>query len=569
MSNKGDLSVKEPEDLANIVPEKGASLGGAFGQSKVKKLEAAPEKINRADLSIISEDSARKYQMAVFKKEGRVIQVAMVDPQNIEALNVLRFITERQNLEPEIYLAGPEIIEGILNQYGTAEKMVEEAMHSLQEEEGSTEDFKIKSEKTEDEIKSIMHDAPIAKLVQVVIRHAIEGRASDIHVEPIDKQYRVRFRVDGILHSSLTLPKDVGMAVVSRIKILSNLKIDEKRKPQDGRFQIVDNGDTIDFRVSTLPVVEGEKVVLRVLDKDKQALDLKSLGLWGSNFELLSERIRDPFGIILISGPTGSGKSTTLYGFLKILNQEERNIITLEDPVEYFVEGLNQSQIKPEIGYTFANGLRTILRQDPNVIMVGEIRDSETAELAIHAALTGHLIFSTVHTNDSIGSIPRLVDMGIEPFLLTSALRVVVAQRLARKICEFCREEISISEAVKKQVKDELENVSKEELEKYGVDLSQIKFYQGKGCEKCNKLGFKGRIAIFEALEVDKKIQEIITSKKDSEMELRLEAKRRKMMTMRQDGFLKAIKGITALSEIERLTEGESEVGGDMEDDKG
>lgn len=568
MADKKDLPAENPENAEEISPAPGASARGAFRLSKVKKIEAAPEKIDRKILNIISEDSARKYQMAVFEREGNNIRVAMADPQNIEALNVLRFITEKEDLEPEIYLASGEVIEDILEKYGMAEKMVEEAMHSLKDE--GSEAFQIKTEKDEaDEVKRVIQDAPIAKLVQVIIRHAIEGRASDIHIEPIEKQYRVRFRVDGILHSSLTLPKDVGMAVVSRIKILSNLKIDEKRKPQDGRFQIVDNGSAIDFRVSTLPVVEGEKAVLRVLDKDNQALDLKTLGLWGKNYEILNERIRDPFGIILISGPTGSGKSTTLYGFLKILNQEERNIITLEDPVEYFVEGLNQSQIKPEIGYTFANGLRTILRQDPNVIMVGEIRDSETAELAIHAALTGHLIFSTVHTNDSIGSIPRLIDMGIEPFLLTSALRVVVAQRLARKICEFCREEVSVSEAVKKQVRDELSDIPPEELEKYGVDLAEIKFYQGKGCEKCNRMGFKGRIAIFEALEVDKKIQEIITSKKDSEMELRLEAKRRKMMTLRQDGFLKAIKGITTLAEIERLTEGEAAVGGDLEDDKG
>lgn len=568
MANKFNL-ISEKSDTPDISAKNSASSGSAFRLSEIKKLETVPENIDRKVLSIISEESARKYRMVVFEREGNVIRVAIADPQDIDALNVLRFITERENLDPEIYAATPEIIDGILEKYGTAEKMVEEALHSLQEEDTGTEAQKEKAEESVEEMRSIIHDAPIAKLVQVIIRHAIEGRASDIHIEPIEKQYRVRFRVDGILHSSLTLPKDVGMAVVSRIKILSNLKIDEKRKPQDGRFQITDNGSSIDFRVSTLPVVEGEKAVLRILDKDKQALDLKTLGLWGKNYEILSDRIRDPFGIILISGPTGSGKSTTLYGFLKILNQEERNIITLEDPVEYFVEGLNQSQIKPEIGYTFANGLRTILRQDPNVIMVGEIRDSETAELAIHAALTGHLIFSTVHTNDAIGSIPRLIDMGIEPFLLTSSLRVVIAQRLARKICEFCREEATVSEAVRNQVKKELEEIPAEEVEKYGVDLSQIKFFQGKGCEKCGKTGFKGRIAIFEALEVDKKIQEIITSKKDSEMELRLEAKKRKMITMRQDGFLKALRGITTLSEIERLTEGEAMVGGDLEDDKG
>jgi len=532
------------------------------GASEARILENVPEKINKRHLNIISEESARRYNMAVFEKEGRLIRVVMVNSQDIEALNVLRFITEKGDLKAEIYSASARVVEGILNQYGTAEKMVEEAMQSLKDDEGETQDFEIKSgKKDDDNINKVIQDAPIAKLVQVIIRHAIDGRASDIHIEPIEKQYRVRFRVDGVLYASLTLPKDVGMAVVSRIKILSNLKIDEKRKPQDGRFQIMDNDFTVDFRVSTLPVVEGEKIVMRVLDKESQALDLKSLGLWGSGFEILTKRIRDPYGIILISGPTGSGKSTTLYGFLQILNKEERNIITLEDPVEYFMEGVNQSQIKPEIGYTFANGLRTILRQDPNVIMVGEIRDSETAELAIHAALTGHLIFSTVHTNDSIGSIPRLIDMGIEPFLLASALRVIVAQRLARKICEKCKEEVTVPKAIVDQIMGELKEISAEEVEKYGVDLKNgIKFFEGKGCDKCNHLGYKGRMAIFEALEVDKVIQEIIASKKNNEAEIREEAKKRRMLTMRQDGLLKVVKGITTIAEVERLTEGKTMV---------
>lgn len=553
-SSDGSLILQENDVKKNDSP------AGAGVFSAPKPLESVPEKINKKNLNIISEESARKYGMAVFEKEGTLIRVAMKNPQDIEALNVLRFITEGSSLKAEIFSAPEKVMEGILGQYGTAEKMVEEAMQSLKNDESELRDFEVKTEKSEQENASkVLQDAPIAKLVQVIILHAIDGRASDIHIEPVEKQYRVRFRVDGVLHSSLTLPKDVGMAVVSRIKILSNLKIDEKRKPQDGRFQITDDDLIVDFRVSTLPVVEGEKIVMRILDRENQALDLKSLGLWGNNFEILIKRIRDPYGIILISGPTGSGKSTTLYGFLQILNKEERNIITLEDPVEYFVEGVNQSQIKPEIGYTFANGLRTILRQDPNVIMVGEIRDSETAELSIHAALTGHLIFSTVHTNDSIGSIPRLIDMGIEPFLLASALRVIVAQRLARKICESCKEEVAVPQAIADQILGELKEISAEELEKYGVKLDQgVKFFQGKGCDKCNNLGYKGRIAIFEALEVDKKIQELIASKKNSEPEIREEAKRRKMITMRQDGLLKVIKGITTIPEVERLTEGKT-----------
>jgi type IV pilus assembly protein PilB len=383
----------------------------------------------------------------------------------------------------------------------------------------------------------------------------------------LDDKYRVRFRVDGVLHSSLDIPKEVGKAVISRIKILSNLKIDEQRKPQDGRFQIKEGGDITDFRVSTFPVVEGEKAAMRVLDRSSQVFDLKSLGLLGRNYEIFNKRIRDPYGIILITGPTGSGKSTTLYGFLKILNQEEKNIVTLEDPVEYYISGINQSQIKPEIGYTFANGLRSILRQDPNVIMVGEIRDNETAELAIHAALTGHLVFSTLHTNDAIGSVPRLIDMGVEPFLLSSSLRVVAAQRLVRKICENCKEEADISEEFSNKIKEELAEIPEKELKKYEVDLSQkIRLYRGRGCEECNNLGFKGRIAIFEVIEISDEIKDLITGKGGNEKDFKIQAKKEGMITIRQDGILKVLKGIIEMSEVDRVTKGNLNIGGEVED---
>ena len=562
-ASDGRMDNKEKKSEDSFLSRKAVAL-------KVSYLSEIPKIIKKSDLNIISEDSARKHQVVVFEKKGNKTKVAMVDPQDIEALNALRFVKEKDGLEMEIYLISFKNFQNIVAKYSTAEKAVEEALKSLSDEGTEGVSFEIRKENEERKNREIIQDAPIAKLVQVIIKHALDGRASDIHIEPIDDNYRVRFRVDGILYSSLIFPKNVGMAVVSRIKILSSLKIDEKRKPQDGRFQVNENGIEIDFRVSSLPVLEGEKIAMRILDKDNQLLDLSSLGLIGRNYEILIKKIKDPYGIILVAGPTGSGKSTTLYAFLQILNQEERNIITLEDPIEYNIRGVNQSQIKPEIGYTFANGLRSILRQDPNVIMVGEIRDNETAELAIHAALTGHLVFSTVHTNDSIGTIPRLIDMGIEPFLISSSLRAVAAQRLVRKICEKCKEKIEMPYVITEQIKNEIDLIHPDELKKYGLNSSEkIEFYQGRGCSECGGLGYKGRVAIFEALEIDGILQEIISEKKDSEQNIRKEAKNKGMLTMRQDGIVKIIKGLTTLAEVERVTEGSLSVGGDLDDDKG
>ena len=552
--NSGKDDNRDIQDLS--LEEKSKKFG-------VPYLDKVPRKIDKAVLFIIPEVLAFKYQMAVFAKEENVIKVAMSDVENIEALNILRFITGKENLKTEIYLADSSMMKEILRFYSNPEKAAEEAAKSLSREKESDKVRKVDEKK----LKEIIQDAPVSKLVEVIVKHAVEGRASDIHIEPIDDKYRVRFRVDGVLHASLDIPKEVGKAVVSRIKILSNLKIDEQRKPQDGRFQIRDNGKITDFRVSTFPVVEGEKTVMRVLDRSNQLFDLKSLGLVGRNYEIFDRRIKDPYGIILITGPTGSGKSTTLYGFLKILNQEERNIVTLEDPVEYYIGGINQSQIKPEIGYTFASGLRSILRQDPNVIMVGEIRDNETAELAIHAALTGHLVFSTLHTNNAIGAVPRLIDMGVEPFLLASSLRIVAAQRLVRKICEHCKQEVKISENIVNRIKKELDGIPEEELSKYGVDLSKgFRFYEGKGCEECGNLGYKGRVAIYEVVEISDRIQDMMAEKKNSESEVEDQAKKEGMISIRQDGILKVIQGMTTISEIERVTKGSLSIGGDVDD---
>lgn len=509
-------------------------------------------RLDKAVLNIIPEQSAREYGMVAVSKEGNEVNVLMVDPRNIEALNVLRFLAKQNNIQFSVSLVKAEDLEIALRQYESTESALKTAIQTLGEDSYSS----ISTEMQHDEL-STYQDAPVSKLVESIVQHAVEGGASDIHIEPVENEYRVRYRVDGILHSSLVFPKQVGKAVISRIKILANLKIDEKRKPQDGRFRIEQTGQSIDFRVSSLPVIEGEKVVMRVLDKDSGVANLGDLGLVGKNAEVAKELIRLPYGIILITGPTGSGKSTTLYGFLKVLNTEETNIITLEDPIEYYIGGVNQSQIKPEIGYTFANGLRSILRQDPNVIMVGEIRDSETAELAIHAALTGHLVFSTLHTNDAIGSVSRLLDMGVEDFLLSASLRAVAAQRLVRRVCGECKEPIQVSQGVIDRVRAEIAETSPEEMKKYGIiNTEELYFVRGRGCESCSHTGFKGRLAIYEIIPISTKMQEIISDGKSVDQLLRQQAKLEGMTSMKQDGILKAIAGITTLDEVERVVEG-------------
>lgn len=522
----------------------------------VSFLPEAPKEVDKTLFAIISEDTARMYQMVPFRKEKDTLSVAMVNPENFEALNVLRFLSEKEHKNIEVYLVSKKVFADIMKNYTGADTALKKAIFSLKKDSENI--AELKKEKKSIKDAEIFQDAPIAKLVDVIVKHALDGSASDIHIEPVEGNFRVRFRVDGILRSQLVFPLEVGRAVISRIKILSNLKIDEKRKPQDGRFRFEgEDGQAVDLRVSSLPVMDGEKVAMRVLDKSSNLADVEKLGLWGRNREILENSIRQPFGIIFITGPTGAGKSTTLYAFLQILNKEERNIITLEDPIEYYIEGVNQSQIKPEIDYTFASGLRSILRQDPNVIMVGEVRDGETAELVIHAALTGHLVLSTLHTNDAIGAIPRLIDMGVEFFLLASSLQVVAAQRLVRRICENCRAEFALTEMQKKSIQELFDAIQPKEITAYGLDPKQpIVFFYGKGCDKCGKTGYHGRVAVYEVIEVDDELRAIISDHKANETEVRKAALRQGMMSMKQDGILKALKGITTLAEIERVTEG-------------
>lgn len=552
------MVARSGKERKNNVEPSVANQGDSFdGGSKggVKLLTELPKSISGAVINLVSKEAAERYEIMAFEKTDEFLKVAMVDPENMEALNILGFVAESEGRRLDVYRISKEDFATLFSNYTEASDALKDAIESFKEDkllEISTEANVKKKQKEVENLK----DAPVAKLVEVIISHAVEGKASDIHIEPMEKDYRVRFRVDGILHVSLVFPGELGPAVISRIKILANLKIDEKRKPQDGRIRLIFNKKEIDFRVSSFPVVEGEKIVMRILDKEGGVGNVKSLGLEGKALEDMKLAIKETFGMILITGPTGSGKSTTLYALLKILNEEGRNIVTLEDPVEYFIAGLNQSQIKPEIGYTFASGLRSILRQDPNIIMVGEIRDAETAELAVHAALTGHLVFSTLHTNTATGAIPRLIDMGIEPFLLSSSLRVVVAQRLVRRICEKCKEERKVPDVVREKVLKKIENISPEELESHGIDLKDgAHFFIGKGCDACGGTGMKGRVAIYEVVPLTENVKNLIIEKRGNEDLVVKERDKMGALTIDQDGILKVLKGMTTIEEVERVTE--------------
>lgn len=515
----------------------------------LKKID--PDDISLKILETIPENSARHYQMIPIGKRDNFLEIGMVYPEDIKAMEVLEFLARQKKFSYQVFLITPTDFKNLFKKYRTLKGEVSRALEELETE--------MKEEKIEEvltpltEFEQIVEEAPISKVVAVLLRHAVEGNASDIHIEPTKEKTRVRFRLDGILHSSIFLPLKILPAIVSRIKILSNLKIDETRIPQDGRFTTKINEKEVDFRVSTFPTILGEKVAMRILDPERAIVDIKDLGISGRNFEALERAIKKPFGMILVTGPTGSGKTTTLYAILRILNKEGVNIMTLEDPVEYFIEGINQSQIKPEIGYDFATGLRFMLRQDPDIIMVGEIRDEETASLAIHAALTGHLVLSTLHTNNAIGVIPRLIDMGIKPFLISPTLSIAVAQRLVRKLCFECRKQIEPSEEIKELILKEIEGLPIDLKEKIKKSKSLF-IYEAVGCKKCNGSGYLDRTGLFEILEITDSLSEIIL-KEPSEIKIEEEARRQGMITMRQDGILKVLEGITTIEEVIRVAE--------------
>ena len=542
---------KEGKDLGQILIEQGIISDDDLMEFK-SKLYRLPVmhlleiELSHEALKEVGEDVVSFYKITPFGKENSVLKVGIINPEDVEALEAFKFVAADKGLTLDKYVITYKDFNTITRNYRTLSGEVGKALESLNEEF----DKKVTVAPGQS-LEEITAEAPVTKIVAVIIRHAVDSRASDIHIEPFEDRVRVRFRVDGILVIALTLPKNLDSAVVTRIKILSDLKIDETRLAQDGRFSTRLNDRKVDFRVSTFPTKNGEKVVMRILDPLSGSIDLPDLGLDGRNLEAVIRAMAKPFGSILITGPTGSGKSTTLAGMLKRINTDDLNIVTLEDPIEYYVDGVNQSQIHEEIGYTFASGLRHILRQDPDVIMVGEIRDKETASLATQAALTGHIVLSTLHTNDAIGVVPRLIDMGVEKYLLPSTLNVAAAQRLLRRLCADCKLKVQANPAetviIENALKDMPASYQKEFLSKDGYTIYKPNLENP--CKVCGGKAFKGRLGIFEMLEMTPEFEKIILGN-ISEADMRAEAKRQEMITMFQDGILKTLKGIVSLEEL-------------------
>jgi len=520
---------------------------------KIPLKQVVPEKISPEVLELIPKESAQYYKMVPLKKEKNSFEVGMVYPEDSQAQEALKFLTRQSKLSYNSFLITLSDFKKCLERYRVPQQEMEKALERLESEikvEGK-EEVAIEKE----EFKRLVEEAPIIKMVSVILRQAVEGNASDIHIEPTQENLKVRYRLDGILHSSLFLPLKAHPAIVARIKILSSLKIDETRIPQDGRFSAKIGEKNIDFRVSTFPTILGEKVVLRILDPEKGLKSLEKLGLNKENFNKVKKSLGRPYGMILVTGPTGCGKTTTLYALLRILNTEGVNIVTLEDPVEYFIAGISQSQIKPEINYTFAKGLRQIFRQDPDIIMVGEIRDEETAELAVQAALTGHLVFSTLHTNNASDVIPRLIDMGIKPFLLSPSLAMALSQRLVRVLCPFCKRRVKASAKARKFILETIEQMPAFSRKKIKVP-EPLYIFEAKGCKKCNFKGYSGRTGIFELIEMTDKLAEIII-RLPVKTKILEEARRQGMISMKEDGVLKVLEGITSIEEIMRAIEEE------------
>jgi type IV pilus assembly protein PilB len=556
VKNKEDLSVYLLSQKI-VDEEKLAELWA--GLYNLPYVNLTDTEVPKEVLSFLPEEIAKTYQIVCFGRENTILKVGLVKP-NLKAMEAVNFLATDEKLQVQYYLISNDSWQKVFKQYQQIEEEVSSALEVKAKEEG--EDLvAVKTDENEDLNSEEINSAPVSRIVSVIIRHAVEARASDIHIEPFAQESRVRYRIDGILHTSLTLPKSIHKAIIARIKVLAKLKLDETRVPQDGRIRLVINNQEIDFRVSTLPLASNEKVVMRILDVSKGAPDLTELGFNKLALRRIAEGIAKTSGIFLVTGPTGSGKTTTLYALLNILNKEGVNISTLEDPIEYEVKGINQSQVRPKIGFSFANGLRSLLRQDPNIIMVGEVRDEETAELSINAALTGHLVLSTLHTNDALGAVFRLLDMKIERFLLSSTLKTVVAQRLARKLCENCKKEVAATDEVRQEILSELKQAPLPVIQAELPDLksleefpSNYKIYQAVGCPHCENTGYLGRVAIAEIIGINDELRAAIDNG-DQNMNIEMVKKVEDFLSIKQDGIIKVLQGRTTMEEILRVIE--------------
>ncbi|MDO8518520.1 MAG: GspE/PulE family protein [bacterium] len=537
--------------LADILKAKGEYFG-------VPTREVGKDSIPFDILNYIPEESARHYRFAPLGVEDGVLEIGVTDPDNLESRDALTFISAKVGMPYKVFLITDTSFDTLLSQYKGLSGEVGRALGELEDEitvetkkDGKEERRNISLEEeqvTDTGAEAIGADAPVTKIVATVLRHASEQRASDIHIEPMQELTRVRFRIDGILITNITLPSKVHSAVVARIKVLSNMRLDEKRKPQDGRFSARVAGSKVDFRVSTFPTYYGEKMVMRILGSAAKDLRLENLGFPERDLALIRAAIKKPYGLVLVSGPTGSGKSTSLYALLNEVDRESQNVLSLEDPVEYTIAGVSQSQVRPEIGYTFANGLRTTLRQDPNIIMVGEIRDSETANLAVQAALTGHLVLSTIHTNNAIGIVPRLLDMGVEPYLIPPVLILGMAQRLVKTLCPGGGKKMAVEESMARMLEKEFEDLPKE----YAKNVPLLKeVYRLNPTPECPS-GTRGRIAVFETFEMNPDLEKAILGGSPEE-EMFASVRRKGMLTMKEDAIIKSAKGIIPFEEVNTL----------------
>src|SRR3989338_5142009 len=540
-----DEGVIDPNKLLEI---KGDLMG-------VKTIDLRNLKITHDVLGLIPEPIARRHNVIAFAKKNNELHLAMADPDDLQ---IREFIKKTSGMEVKPFLTTHESIDIGLSLYHSN---IEEEFKKILGKENFGEDLKgVSPADLNAKLASIAEQIPVVRIVDTLLDYAIFEKASDIHIEPDENRVVVRYRIDGILHEVMSLPKIVLSAVVARVKVLSNLKIDEHRLPQDGRFKKQIGENKISFRVSTIPIFDGEKVVLRLLDETAKAMTLPELGLSDKKLDIVMRNIKRPHGAILVTGPTGSGKSTTLYSILTMLNTREVNISTIEDPVEYRIVGVNQMQVSPKIGLTFAIGLRALLRQDPNIIMIGEIRDLETAEEAAHAAMTGHLVLSTLHTNSAAGALPRLLDMNVEPFLISSTINLIIAQRLVRRICQDCKKKFKLDKKTLASLDKDFDlkrllDVMKQAgaISSRATDISQVEFFQGEGCDKCGHTGYKGRLGIYEVLVMTPEVIKLVLGKASSN-DIEAQAISVGMVLMWQDGFIKAHQGLTTIEEVLRVS---------------